>query len=171
MRPRRGKSTQAQRRVAEVSRRHPGGPRSPPVELFDHVGDAKDVSPSRDGRSIAFITAEVQQTPPRWNLFAANPDGSNVRLLSSTDKNDEYFGSVTWSADSRFVYFLRRNGSFWRVSAAGGTPTPFGNFGRLVRSFSVSRDGKQLIYGSAVSDDSIEIWGLDNALQAPSINK
>jgi Tol biopolymer transport system component len=132
--------------------------------LFDHVGDAKGVSASPDGRSVAFVTGEPMQTPPRWSLFVANADGTNVRVLSSADKNDELFGAITWSPDSQSIYFQRRNGSFWRIPAAGGAPMPFGNFGRLVRSLGVSRDGRQLMYSTEATSDSVEIWALENAL-------
>ena len=75
----------------------------------------------------------------------------------------DFPGDVAWSADSRFIYFLRRGkGSLWRVAAAGGSPALVGELSKdVVGTIDISRDGQRVIYGAG-GPPTIEVWALDN---------
>jgi Tol biopolymer transport system component len=131
-----------------------------------HAGNAKSVAASPDGRSIAFVAWESA----RWHIYAADTDGRNVHAIVTTERPDErpsgLAGGLSWSPDSRFVFFLQQDqGSLWRVAAIGGAAALVGELTKdPVRTIDVTRDGRRVIFSTDRKGDSVEVWALDNVL-------
>ena len=134
-----------------------------------HLGSARAVAASPDGRSIAFVAIE-SGTTNRAHIYIAAADGTSVRPILTTEKRDEFpEGGFRWSPDSRFIYFLRGKASLWRITAeAGGTPALVGELGNIqVRAIDVTRDGRQVFFGTD-SGFTVEVWSLENVLPGAS---
>jgi Tol biopolymer transport system component len=73
---------------------------------------------------------------------------------------------LSWSPDSRFVFFLQQNqSSLWRVAASGGAAAPVGELTKdPVRTIDVARDGRRVIFSTDRKGDSVEVWALDKVL-------
>lgn len=128
-----------------------------------HAGTSRGMAASPDGRSIAFVATENITPPFRADLHVADADGTNVRtVLTSTTPGDVPV-NVAWSADSRFIYFVRRGkGSLWRVAATGGSPTLVGELSPdVVGTIDIGPDGRRVIYGAG-GPPTIEVWALEN---------
>ena len=130
---------------------------------FPHFGSLRSLAASPDGHSIAFVANDTVTRPYRAELFVADADGRNIRTVFTTDKMDEIAFDLAWSADGRFIYFVKRaSGSLWRVAAAGGSPTLVGELSKaVVSSIAVSADGRRIIY-SVGAQPAVEVWALDN---------
>lgn len=130
---------------------------------FPHFGTLRSLAASPDGHSIAFVANDTVTRPYRAELFVADADGRNIRTVFTTDKMDEIAFDLAWSADGRFIYFVKRaSGSLWRVAAAGGSPTLVGELSKaVVSSIAVSADGRRIIYGVG-AQPAVEVWALDN---------
>ncbi len=130
-----------------------------------HAGTSRGVAASPDGRSIAFVATENITPPFRADLYVADADGSNVRTVLTSNTPGDFPANAAWSADSRFIYFLRRGkGSLWRVAAAGGTPSLVGELSSdVVGTIDISPDGRRVIYGAG-GPPTIEVWALENLL-------
>jgi hypothetical protein len=95
--------------------------------LITHNG--QDTSPawSPDGKRIAF----TRRQHDHWELYAVDPDGQNVRRLTTTPPkpNGELGDSVAaaWSPDGQYIAFLTdRTGKWeiWVMRANGADPRP-----------------------------------------------
>lgn len=133
---------------------------------LSHPGAIKGVAVSPDGRTIAFVAHEYSPTSGRAHLYVSNPDGSQVRELLTTEQRDGFPWAVSWSSDSRFIYYTRglqpnNIRQLWRISADGGTPEYAGLTVTGMGSFDVSRDGTRIVYEVGGSP-KIEAWALDN---------
>ena len=121
---------------------------------FSHAGIAKpNLAASPDGRSIAFVTTDVDLASSPVHLCVADADGRNVRTIMTTADPDDLpklAGTLKWSPDSRFLYFVHNNeGSLWRIAANGGTPTLVGELAKgPVRTIDITPDGKRVIFGT-----------------------
>ena len=106
------------------------------------------------------------------DLYVADVETRRVRAILTSEKSDDMisgiWGGVDWSPDSRFIYFLRQNqGALWRIAAAGGAPTLVGELAKQpVRTIDVSRDGRHVIFATDQRSDTVEVWTLENVLQA-----
>jgi Tol biopolymer transport system component len=133
---------------------------------FSHPGDAKGIAASPDGRAVAFVTWESDRTPTRVNLFLADADGRNPRVILTSDKRDEIpsAGGIAWSPDGRFVYFGTQfpGGVLWRIGAAGGAPMLVGELTKdRLHPINITADGRQIVFGNQ-GNDRVEIWALEN---------
>jgi len=77
---------------------------------------------SPDGRFIAYIAAR-----PDGGVALISPDGSDRKLLVPTRRPDRGPDYVSWSKDSRTIYFRARTfdqslASIWSVPVTGGEP-------------------------------------------------
>ena len=130
-----------------------------------HAGNAgRTMAASPDGRSIVFGTQTITR-PYRADLLVADADGRNMRSVLTTTPPTESPAAMAWSADSRFIYFVRQGtGSLWRVAAAGGTPALVGELSKdAVGTIDISADGRRVIYGAG-GPPTIEVWALENLL-------
>lgn len=127
-----------------------------PEDYFDIIGlGSLTVSP--DGKFMAF-------TESRWgdgkdgrvrDLWVMDKDGKNRRRLTFDNFGP---GSLTWSADSREIWFTGRDragrdtpphdGSpqVWRLSINGGTPSAVTRIEDGIGMFQLSTDGSSLYY-------------------------
>ena len=141
-----------------------------------YAGNARTLAASPDGRSIAFAAAHTITRPFRTDLHVADADGGNVRTVLTTSMPLEVpstaLAAVAWSADSRFIYFVRQGtGSLWRVAAAGGSPTLVGELSTdAVGTIDISADGRRVIYGAG-GPPTIEVWALENLLPKAAASK
>ena len=144
--------------------------------VVSHAGNSRAMAASPDGRSIAFVAAHTIIRPFRTDLHVADADGGNVRTVLTTITPSELPtavpAAVAWSADSRFIYFVRQGtGSLWRVAAAGGTPTLVGELSTdAVGTIDISVDGRRVIYGAG-GPPTIEVWALENLLPKTAASK
>ena len=137
-----------------------------------HEGTSRGVAASPDGGSIAFVATEADTPPFRADLYVADADGANVRTVLSSNTRGDSPVNVAWSADSRFIYFVRQGkGSLWRVAAAGGSPTPVGDLSTdVVGTIDISADGRRVTYGAG-GPPTIEVWALENLLPKADASK
>ena len=141
-----------------------------------HTGNSRTMAASPDGRSIAFVAAHNIIRPFRTDLHVADADGGNVRTVLTTSTPSELPtavpAAVAWSADSRFIYFVRQGtGSLWRVAAAGGSPALVGELStEVVGTIDISADGRRVIYGAG-GPPRIEVWALENLLPPSAASK
>jgi Tol biopolymer transport system component len=139
-----------------------------------HAGTSRGIAASPDGRSVAFIASEDITPPFRAYIYVADADGGNVRTVLTADRVDGSPATMNlaWSADSRFIYFLRRNkGSLWRVAAAGGSPSLVGELSTdVVGTIDISADGKRVFYGAG-GPPTIEVWAIENLQPALKLSR
>ena len=74
------------------------------------------------------------------------------RLLTASAM-DETPGDLSWSADSRFIYYYLAD-TVWRVPAAGGPPAQVGQLPKGVTSIQISAGGRKLVFGAGRSRSS-----------------
>jgi Tol biopolymer transport system component len=105
-------------------------------------GSAGDADCSPDGQWVAF---QVQRGNGR-KIWLVPLAGGPARQLTFGQSEDSH---PAWSADSRWVYFLRNHQDIYVVSRDGGEPKPVTHF----RSFSIAldyptatRDSKRLLF-------------------------
>ncbi len=148
------------------------------VTIDTGSSQVKSVAASPDGRAVAFVTHEYaadrvgSNHSPQSRLYLAESDGSAPRAVFTSEKIEGSLWEIAWTPDSRFIYFVRRDGTqsqrsqLWRISASGGAPQYAGlSWNDVIGSLDMSRDGKRLLYGVGHSP-SAEIWALENFLPA-----
>ena len=146
------------------------------VTIDTGSSQVKSVAASPDGRAVAFVTHEYaadrveSNRSPQSRLYLAASDGSDPRVVFTSQKVEGSLWEVAWTPDSRFIYFVRRDGNhsqrsqLWRISASGGAPDYAGLASNdAIGSLDVSHDGKRLLYGVGHAP-SAEIWALENLL-------
>jgi hypothetical protein len=125
---------------------------------------------SPDGRQIAFFGR--RQDDPSESLFAIDVDGDRLRQLVRLTSNQQFMNTwgIAWSADSRHVYFSRRQNtdasefSIFRISAEGGTEQAIGLDGRDLRDLNVSADGRRIAF-SVGPLNRLQIWAVAPAVR------
>lgn len=119
------------------------------------VGDSNPIY-SPDGKYIAFIRGVSSGVD---DIFIQPLDGGPTQRVTNDHR---YIISLSWSADSKMVYFSsnRSGGHYlWRVPITGGTPERLTWVGENVSDATVSRDGRYLAYSKFYQDTNI--WALD----------
>lgn len=132
-------------------------------------GNAQNIAPSPDGRSVAFTyAADTKVSESR--LVVLSLDGGTPREVAVA-RHPEGFAadSVVWTPDGRYLLFAKRSAdgsnSVWRVRAEGGEPqklhlaTEGANIGLRVHP-----DGRRIAFTSG--ERTSEIWVLENVLPA-----
>jgi len=93
-------------------------------------------------------------------VFVAEPNGANPRQIT-VDPPKGHNHYVTWSADGRFVYFVRgfphTQTDVWRVAAAGGQPERITFHQSRVR-YPTLLDSRTLLYTATAEDGSGGSW-------------
>ena len=80
-----------------------------PTVITDHWSDAQPAN-SLDGSRIAFSS----QREGGWEIYAVNPDGSNLVRLTENRVQD---GLPTWSPDGQTIAFASDEGGMWGIWA------------------------------------------------------
>jgi TolB protein len=78
-----------------------------------------DLAWSPDGRQIAFVSD--QDIPGRPNIYVMNADGSNVRRLTTSLKQDTH---PSWSPDSQQIVYYNWDDTIIVMNADGSNPRP-----------------------------------------------
>jgi Tol biopolymer transport system component len=129
-----------------------------------------------DGRELAYVLSTVPTGQGQdWgdDIYTANVDGSNARLLLRHDAPGVHVDSLTWAPDGSaliFGYFRAvydSRGQFTSaiyqvrgIPLAGGSPTTLVD---KASQASVSWDGKQIVYVSYPSPDyTVSALGIAN---------
>lgn len=110
---------------------------------------------SPDGLKVVFSVrvTDLDANKGRSDLWLVNVDGTGLRQLTSHESNE---GDVTWSSDSRSIYFLAaRTGSnqLWKLAVDGGEATQVTHFPLDVDAYAISRDGQSLVFAAEVYVD------------------
>ncbi len=111
------------------------------------VQPGPDGSPvwSPDGRSIAFISSSGSSGLGDDHLFVVSAQGGVPRKVAPTF--DNHFSSVTWSPDSKDLYFTtttRVRMQVMRASVDGGSVSEITSGDRVHSDYSLSKDGSRL---------------------------
>lgn len=128
---------------------------SPDVTSFAASPNGKEISAivlyqGTNGRPCAIQTINLE-TAEKKELYKA-PWGDETKL----------FG-MSWSPDSRFIYYIRRNMQtsncdLWKISENGGEPQFTGITMKQLRYPRISPDGKKLAYYGGPQRATAEIW-------------
>jgi len=124
-----------------------GGLRKISIEGGDSVQISKDfaVNPavSPDGMMVAYIRFSTDL------VTVVSLTGDNVEQHFHVPFDESATGPLRWSADSRSLLYINSEGgvsNLWSQPISGGRSTQITHFNNdLMRSFDVSRDGKQLV--------------------------
>jgi len=118
-------------------------------------GTSVDVSP--DGRSVAFIASEPDNS---WSIVVCGfPACTSPRTLAAAE---EFRTPIRWTPDGGGIAHAS-GGNLWVQALDGGAPRQLTRFtdGRPIGSFAWSRDGKRLaVSRSTVSHDIVLFHGL-----------
>ena len=130
-------------------------------------GDAVDANWSPDGRRIAYWGWRE----PDWqrDIWTIAVDGSEPRGVLVTDDPPVDWCPV-WTSDGRSLYFGSNRGgtmNLWRIEVdshsglPGGSPVPVTTPSPWSGSFSLSADGKRLVYATRDEQTSVMTVGFD----------
>jgi Tol biopolymer transport system component len=124
---------------------------------------------SPDGRAVAFLESLDSDTSVLLTVPATGGPARELTRAKAPAKLQDIDGHE-WSADSRFVYFLRRADSnspyeLLRVPATGGPEERMGLEGMELRGLNISPDGKKTAFVIGAFQRP-EIWAMDNYLPA-----
>lgn len=114
---------------------------------------------SPDGRTIAFVRWRNDVT---GDLHIVDLRTGKVDRLTFDEKS---IFAVDWTPDGQEIIFVsNRNGSnrLWRISPDGGLPTLANDLDLEIESFSISPDGRTLLFTRQQDDQMIEISRIDN---------
>jgi dipeptidyl aminopeptidase/acylaminoacyl peptidase len=131
------------------------------ITLEDCFGLAwiSDCAVSPDGRHVAYVerrwdTEADRRDADLWVVAIAPAGGSHPRTRLTFGRDDDH--SPAWSADGRFIYFLRepRGGEgpetgrarIWRVSLDGGALLAVTDESRAIERFELAPDGRSLYF-------------------------
>ena len=107
---------------------------------------------SPDGQSIArFVKTSIVVSPMAGGaerVVLENVPGALRRL--------------SWSADSRHIFFTSSNNEIWRVSAEGGPAVDTGIRAELTKLISVNPDGRRIALSGGAAE--VEVWLWENLL-------
>jgi Tol biopolymer transport system component len=124
-----------------------------------------DVSP--DGMQVAFASFPNPGDPS--TLQVVSSDGGGVRQLfqAPRDSEETYIGmGLTWSADSRYIFFILQDGEksrLMRVPATGGPPQETGLvMDGMISQLSAHPDGQR--FSITAGSQMWEVWIMENFL-------
>jgi Tol biopolymer transport system component len=113
-----------------------------PVRL-NNTHEAKYPAVSPDGKMLAYSYRD-------WTLTPMN--GVEIMWLDGSTPAKHFeisSGAIGWTPDSRFILYIKNEGgvsNIWNQPISGGAAKQITHFNSLViRSFDLSRDGKQLV--------------------------
>ena len=136
--------------------------REKPTGAFEDEVVALSVAPNGRAVAMTLIGGAVQVMPAA---------GGEPRDLFRPHERELGTGALrqglTWSPDQQFVYFVRGDGTFWRVPSKGGPAQRVAmSFDGAIKSPSISPDGKPLVFSGRAAADAIPptVWALDNVL-------
>jgi Tol biopolymer transport system component/predicted Ser/Thr protein kinase len=121
---------------------------------------------SPDGTKLAY-----HEIAPGDPMFVADRTGGNARRIFA-ESADAHCHFLTWSKDSRFIYFVRGlpmdRTDIWRIAAAGGEPERITHHNSQV-DYPALLDDRTLIY-IAKSEDGSGPWlyGMDLHNRVPT---
>jgi Tol biopolymer transport system component len=129
---------------------------------------------SPDGQRLLIATWEG----PSQVLLVMPAAGGEARELVRVDgeKETPFWGSPSWTADGRYVAFLKgikgktpNQWELWRVAAEGGEPQRIGLIPARFRDARMHPDGRRM----AISDAKVnfEVWVMENFLPPLKVAK
>ena len=132
---------------------------APPAVAVSSTRNDSMPSLSPDGRRVAFTSDRTGE----WNIWLADPDGSNAVQLTSM--GGATTGWPQWSPDGEQVTFHSNPEGQWEVyaiPAAGGKPRNLTSHPAADSAASFSRDG-QWIYFNSTRTGEHQIWKMPAA--------
>ena len=122
-----------------------------PTRLSAHLGPVKQKAWSPDSGRLAFAAGPT-------GIHTIRIDGTQEKTL--TDYSAD-FGDIAWSPDGAYLYFLSaQNGplELYRVDANGGQPTRLATAPQDIDFFTVSPDGKKIVF----RDDGGKVYAMNS---------
>jgi len=131
---------------------------SEPVALTNKY-DASFVSPSPDGKYIAYVYKEVQNS--RWRIAVAPAEGGDPVKTFDLPKTSRY--PLKWTLDGRYIAFLDKQESgvvnIVMQPVDGGPIKPLTDFKTdRIFWFDFSRDGKQVAFSRGTQNSDVQLF-------------
>jgi len=105
---------------------------------------------SPDGQRIAFRAAVNDST----EIFTVDVDGKGLQQVTHGQTKTDAATQPSWAADSSALYFKNQgDGAFYRIPAAGGTPTRIHTANGEQYDLTPSPDGKSLAFTQRGRDE------------------
>jgi Tol biopolymer transport system component len=157
--------------VAYARNRGPAGLRLRDVA----TGQETELSPGPLGNHLAvspdrqWLAFPQYDNPPKVAMLTIVPFKGGDRRDAFRLVLPEGFGGLGWSADGRYLFFVRANNAtnrseLWRIAVSGGEPQALGL--HVPSQFSVHPDGRRLAFQAG--DYRTEVWVLENFLPKPA---
>ena len=135
---------------------------------LDRLHNPIYLTASPDGEYLAFALQGLVDLDPRVMLVPTS--GGKARELAQHPRAFPS-GSITWSPDSRYVYFARRvpdpkPNRLYRVAVSGGPPEELEFKMKGLTELSMRPDGRQMAF-TVFSQGHGELWVMENLLPKP----
>jgi len=105
---------------------------------------------SPNGQRIAFRAAANGRT----EIFTIGADGTNLQQVTRGQAATDMATQPAWAADGTAIYYKNQgDGAFYRIPAAGGTPTRIRAANGQQYDLTPSPDGKSLAFTARAPDD------------------
>ena len=128
-----------------------------------HPGASKHFALSPDGRSLA-----VPREDGLVLDIVALDTGQSRELLRVSD-GGAFFRALTWSPDSRFLFFSKARRELWRVSVHNGVSEKLGVAIQGLLEMRVNPDGRRIAFSA--SESGAELWAMEQFLPPPKARK
>jgi Tol biopolymer transport system component len=140
----------------------------------DPESGSLSISLSRDGRWLAFTSQDKKKV-----LRVMPASGGEPKELLRFEENRNYFGSIEWTADGRYLLFPRLHPTkdmpqfaLWRIAADGGEPQELNLVMAPFEDLSAHPDGQYLAFDSpGVTRKFPAVWVMENFLPPAGSSK
>ncbi len=142
-----------------------------------------EIAPSRDGKSLAFVTGPTHhrmESPADFEIFLVSPSGGDAHQITH---NEAVESMLHWSPDSRWLYFSVQaaagslegkyqdvQGRLYRLDPANGKVERLGSdFKGSFDQFTLLPDGRELALGLTGIETQVYLVSRDKTTRLPGL--